>query len=49
VKAHNNNYGNELADHLVKEVACGNDVDIAYTKIPKSAVTSKLKEKGVQV
>jgi len=48
VKAHDN-YGNELADHLAKEAACGSDADIAYIKIPKSAVTSELKEKGLQV
>jgi ribonuclease HI len=49
VKAHDDNCGNELADRLAKEAACGNDVEIAYIKIPKSAVTSDLKEKGVQV
>jgi ribonuclease HI len=49
VKAHDDNYGNELADRLAKEAACSNDVDIAYIKIPKSAVTSALKEKGVQL
>jgi ribonuclease HI len=49
VKAHDSNYGNELADHLVKEAACGSSIKIAYIKIPKSAVTSELKEKGVQV
>ena len=48
VKAHDNNLGNELADKLAKEAACGSDVDIAYIKIPKSAVTNELKEKGVQ-
>jgi phosphatidylserine/phosphatidylglycerophosphate/cardiolipin synthase-like enzyme len=39
---HDDNYGKELADHLAKEAACGNDVDIAYIKIPKSEVTSEL-------
>jgi ribonuclease HI len=29
VKAHDANYGNELADHLAKEAACSSDVDIA--------------------
>jgi hypothetical protein len=49
VKAHGgSSYGNELADCLANEAACGSDVDIAYIKIPKSAVTSELKEKGVQ-
>jgi hypothetical protein len=49
VKACASNYGNELVDHLVKEAACDGDADFAYIKIPKSAVTSKLKEQGVQV
>jgi hypothetical protein len=49
VKAHDDNYGNELADHLAKEAVSGSDVDIAYIKTPKSAVTNELKEKGVQV
>jgi hypothetical protein len=49
MKAHDNNYGKELADHLAKEGACSSDVNIAYIKIPKSAVASKLKEKSVQV
>jgi len=35
VKTHDDNYGNELADHLAKKAACGSDVDIAYIKIPK--------------
>ena len=47
MKAHDDNYGNELTDHLAKEEACGSDVDIAYIKIPKSAATSELKEKKV--
>jgi len=47
MKTHDDNYRNGLADHLVKEAACGSD-DIAYIKILKSAVTSALKEKGVQ-
>jgi len=49
VKANDENYRNELADYLAKEAACGSDVDIAYIKIPKSAVTGELKEKVVQV
>jgi ribonuclease HI len=48
VKAHDNN-GNELAGHLTKRAACGSDVDITYIKIPKSAATNELKEKGAQV
>jgi hypothetical protein len=42
-------YGNKLADHLAKEATCGNDVDISYIKIPKNAVSSELKEKGVKL
>jgi hypothetical protein len=49
VKAHDDNHRNELADHLAKEAACSIELDTAYIKIPKSAVTSELKEKGVQV
>jgi hypothetical protein len=45
VKAHDDNCENELAGRLAKEAACGNDVDIAYMKIPKTTVTSELKEK----
>jgi hypothetical protein len=49
VKAHDSNHGNELTDHLAKEAACSNEADIAYIKIPRSVVTSELKEKCVQV
>jgi len=42
VKAHDDNYGNELADDLAKEATCGSDVEIACIKVPKSAVTSVL-------
>jgi hypothetical protein len=45
VKEHDGNYGNKLADQLAKEAACSSQVDIAYIKIPKSAVTSELKGK----
>jgi hypothetical protein len=47
VKAHNNNYRNELTDQLVKEAAGDNALDITYNKFPKSAVTSELKELGL--
>jgi hypothetical protein len=49
VKAHDGNHRNELADYLAKEAACSNEADIAYIKIPKSAVISEFKGKGVQV
>jgi len=48
-KAHDDNYRKELTDHLAKEADCGSELDIAYIKIPKSAVTSELKEKGLHV
>jgi ribonuclease HI len=38
VKAHNDNYGNKLADQLAKKAASSNEVETAYNKIPKSAV-----------
>ena len=47
-KAHNENCGNELADQLAKEAASGNEADIAYNKIPESAVIRELKEEGKQ-
>jgi ribonuclease HI len=46
VKAHNDNYGNELADQLAKEAASSNEVETAYKKIPKSALVRELKEEG---
>jgi len=48
VKAHDNNPGNELADLLVKEVACDNSLQTTYHKYPKSAVTSELKCLGLR-
>jgi len=38
VKAHNNIYGNELADHLAKEATTSREAEIIYSKIPKSVV-----------
>jgi len=46
VKAHN--YGNELADQLAKEAVSGSEAEIAYNKIPKSAVIRELHEEGEQ-
>jgi ribonuclease HI len=48
VKAHNDNYGNELADQLAKEAASRSETEIVYNKIPKSAVIRELNEEGVQ-
>ena len=38
VKAHNDNYVNELADQVAKEAASRSEAETAYNKIPKSAV-----------
>ena len=46
MKAHNDNYGNELADKLAKEAVSRSEAEIAYNKIPKSAVIRDLKEEG---
>ena len=47
VKAHDNNYGNELADQLAKEAARDDALNITHNKLPKSAVISELKEMGL--
>ena len=44
MKAHDDNYGNELADQLAKEAASNDEVETAYNKIPKSAAVRELKE-----
>ena len=46
VKAHNDNYGKELADHLAKEAASRSEAETAHNKTPKSAVIRGLKEEG---
>ena len=38
VKAHDNNYGNELPDQLAKVAASDDALDITYNKRPESAV-----------
>jgi ribonuclease HI len=48
VKARNINGGNELADQLAKEAACGDELNITYNKYPKSEVISELKDLGLQ-
>jgi len=48
VNAHNNIYGNELADQLAKEATTSREAEIIYSKIPKSAVIRELKEEGVE-
>ena len=46
VKAHDSNYGNELADQLEKDAVSDDALDITYNKLPKGTVTSDLKELG---
>jgi len=46
VKAHNDNLGNEIADQLAKKAASRRYGETAYSRIPKSAVIKKIKEKG---
>jgi hypothetical protein len=48
IKAHAGHRGNELADQLAKEAANYKNIEECYTKIPKSAVLSELKEQSVQ-
>jgi len=47
VKAQDNNYGNELAVQLVKEATSDDALNITYNKLPKSVVTTELKELGL--
>jgi len=44
VKAHAGQRGNELADRLAKEASSIKDIKKCYNRIPKSTVTSELKE-----
>jgi hypothetical protein len=44
VKAHAGQRGNELADQLAKESSSSKDIEECYNGIPKSTVTSELKE-----
>jgi hypothetical protein len=46
VKAHNDNFGNELADQLAKTAASRGEGETAYSKIPKSAVIKVIQEEG---
>jgi len=48
IKAHAGHRGNEMADQLAKEAANNKNIEQCYTKIPKSAVRSELKEQSVQ-
>jgi len=44
VTAHAGQRGNELADRLAKEASSSKDIEECYNRIPKSTVTSELKE-----
>jgi ribonuclease HI len=46
VKAHNDNFGNELADQLAKKAASRREGETAYSKIPKSAVIKVIQEES---
>jgi ribonuclease HI len=48
VKAHNDNRGNEMADQLAKEAASRSDDETVYSRIPKSAIIKKIKERDLQ-
>jgi len=48
VKAHNNIYGNGLADQLAKEASTSREGETIYSKIPKTEVFKELKEEGVE-
>jgi ribonuclease HI len=48
VKAHNNIYGNELADQLAKEATTSTEAETIYSIIPKNAVFRELKEEFVE-
>jgi hypothetical protein len=45
VKAHNDNFGNELADQLAKKAA-NSEGETAYSKIPKSVVIKEIQDEG---
>jgi len=46
VKAHNDNFGNELADQLVKKAANSGEGETAYRKVPKSVVIKEIQDEG---
>jgi len=48
VKAHNDKFGNELADQLSKKAASRREGETAYSKIPKSTVIKVIKEECEQ-
>jgi len=44
IKAHAGQRGNELADHLAKEASRSKNIEECYNRVPKSTVSSELKE-----
>ena len=46
MKAHNDNFGNELADQLANKAASSAEEEIAYSKIPKSALIKEIQDEG---
>ena len=46
MKAHGDNFGNELADKLAKNAASRREGETAYSKIPKSTVIKVIQEEG---
>jgi len=44
VKAHNDNFGNELADQLAKKATNSGEGETAYRKIPKSVVIKEIQD-----
>jgi len=48
IKAQAGHRGNDLADELAKEAVSSKTIEECYTRIPKSAVWSELKEQSVK-
>jgi len=47
-KAYTGHRGNEMADQLAKEAANNKNIEESYTKIPKSAILTELKENSIK-
>jgi len=48
VKAHAGQKGNELADRLAKEASSSKNFEECYNRIPKSTVTSELRQQSLK-
>jgi ribonuclease HI len=48
IKAHARQRGNELADQLAKEASKSKIMEECYSRVPKSTVSSELKEQSVK-